>query len=77
MKHPETEKGEEFVAFVVEAVVFAGFDYAEEEEAREASAPEHDEEGTDDLAGIVVAGESEGYDGEDNEISAAGKVCLC
>lgn len=48
---------------------------AEEEEAGEAGTPEHDEEGGEDLAGIVLAGEGEGDDGEDDEVGAAGEVC--
>lgn len=60
LKNPEAEEGEEFVAFVVEAVVFAGFENAEEEEGAEAEAPEHDEEGGDYLAGVVVTADGEG-----------------
>ena len=74
LKHPEAEEGEELVALVVEAVVGAGLDDAEEEEAGQARAPEHDEEGVDDLARGVVAGEGEGDDGEDDEVGAAGEV---
>ena len=63
LKDPESEKGEEFVSLVVEAVVFAGLDDSEEEKAGKAGAPYHDEEGIDDLARIVVTGESKGDDG--------------
>lgn len=51
LEDPEAQEGEELVALVVEAVVLAGLEDAEEEEAREAHAPEHDEDGGDDLAG--------------------------
>ena len=74
LENEEAQKGKEFVAFVVEAVVFAGFDDAEEEEAGEAGGPEHDEEGGGDLAGVVVAGEGEGEDGQQDEVGAAGEV---
>lgn len=76
LEDPEAEEGEELVALVVEAVVLAGLEDAEEEEAREAHAPEHDEDGGDDLAGMGGgAGEGEGDDGEDDEVGAACEVC--
>lgn len=64
LEDPEAEEGEELVALVVEAVVLARLDDAEEEEAREARRPEHDEDGGDDLARMVVAAEREGDDCE-------------
>lgn len=54
LEDPKPKKGEELVALVIEAVVFSRFEDAEEEEAREAGAPEHDEDGGDDLAGVWV-----------------------
>lgn len=39
LEDPEAQEGEEAVALVVEAVVLAGLEDAEEEEAREACAP--------------------------------------
>lgn len=60
LEDPEAEEGEEFVPFVVEAVVFAGFEDAEEQEGAEAKAPKHYEEGVHDLASMVVAAEGEG-----------------
>lgn len=74
LEDPEPEEGKEFIAFVVEAVVFAGFEDAEEQEAGEAETPEHNEEGGDDLAGIVVAAEGEGDDCEGDEVCSAGEV---
>lgn len=62
LEDPETKKGEELVTLVVEAVVFAGLNDAEEEEAGETRAPDHDEEGGYDLSRIVVAAECEGDD---------------
>lgn len=77
LKHPEAEKGEELVALVVEAVVLAGLEDAEEQEPGQAEAPEHDEEGGDDLPGVRVrAGHGEGDDGEDDEVGAARKVWM-
>lgn len=43
LKDPEAQKGEELVADLVEAIVFSGFEYTEEEEAGEPGPPEHDE----------------------------------
>lgn len=71
MKGPKTEEFEEVVAFVVEAVVFAGFEDTEEEEAGETEAPDHDEETGDVVAGGVDAAEGEGYDCENDKICAA------
>lgn len=74
LEDPEGEEFEEVVAFVVEAVVFPRFDDAEEEEGGEAGAPCHDEEGVDDLPGIVGGGEGEGKDCQEHEVRAAGEV---
>lgn len=74
LENPEAKKREKFVALAIEPIVFARLQDAEEEEAREAGGPDHDEEGVDDLASMVVAGEGEGYDGEDDEVGAAGEI---
>ncbi len=74
LKDPEAEKWEEHISLVVEAVILSRLDDSEEQEAREPSAPGHDEDGSDDLASMVVAGECEGDDGEANEISSSGEV---
>lgn len=55
LEDPETEKGEELVAHIIEAVVLPSLDYTEEEEARKPGSPKHDEERTHHLPGIVVA----------------------
>ena len=73
---PEAEEGEEAVALVVEAVVGARAQDAEEEEAREAQRPGDEEEGGDELARVVVARQRECEDGEDGEVGAAGEVCV-
>lgn len=75
LEDPEAEEGEEPVALVVEAVVPAGPEDAEEEEAREAEGPGDEEEGGDELAGVVVAAEGEGEDGEEGKVGPSGKVC--
>jgi len=54
LEDPKAKEREELIALVVEAVVFARFEDAEEQEAGEARAPEHDEEGGEDVAGVVV-----------------------
>ena len=80
LEDPEAEEGPELVALVVEAVVLARFEDAEEEEGGEPGAPEEDEEGVDDLAGVGgggvggAGGEGEGEDGEDDEVGPAGEV---
>jgi hypothetical protein len=56
LEDPEAEEGQEFVALVVEAVVFACVEDAEEQEAGEAGAPEDDEEGGEDLARVGRVG---------------------
>lgn len=62
------------MAHIVEAVIFARFEDAEEEECGEANGPGDEEESGDELAGLVVVTEGEGGDGEDDEVGAAGKV---
>lgn len=57
LEDPEAEEGEEFVAFVVEAVILAGLDDAEEQEGGQSGAPEHDEHRRDDLPGMMMVGE--------------------
>lgn len=74
MEDPEAEEWKEFVALVVKAVVFAGLDDAEEEKARETEAPEHDEDGVDDLAGMMSATHSQGKDGEEDEVGSSREV---
>lgn len=75
LKDPEAEEGEELVPLVIEAVVLARFEDAEEEEAGESGAPDHHEEGDDDLASMGVAAHGEGDDGEDDEVGASCEVC--
>lgn len=75
LEDPKPKKGEELVSDLVEAVVFPRLEDSEEEEGREAGAPQHDEEGDDDLARMVVTGKgktggvlSAGFDSdEENE----------
>jgi hypothetical protein len=75
LEDPETEELEEVVPFVVKAVIFPRLENAEEEEGGEAEAPDHYEEGDDDLARMVVAAECEGYDGENDEVGSAREIC--
>lgn len=74
LEDPETEEGEKLLAHPVEAVIFACFEDAEEEECGEADGPGDEEEGGDELAGLMVVIEGEGCDGEDDEVGAAGEV---
>lgn len=74
LKEPEAEKGEEPLAHLVKAIIFACFEDAEEEERREADGPGDEEEGGDELAGLVVVAEGECCNGEDDEVGAAGEV---
>jgi hypothetical protein len=74
LEDPEPKGREKLVALVVEAVIFASLDDAEKEEAKETGALEHDEEGVDDLTGMVMAGESNDYYGKENEICAACEI---
>lgn len=76
LEDPEAQEGEELVALVIEAVVGAGAQDAEEEEAREADGPGDEEEGGDELTGVVVAGQGEGEDGEQGKVGAAGEIWL-
>lgn len=55
LKDPEAKEGKEFIALIIEAVVFACFQDSEEQEATETCAPKHDEEGDDDVAGERMA----------------------
>lgn len=74
LKDPEAEEGEEAIALVVEAIIAPRAQDAEEEEAREADGPDNDEEGGDELAGVVVAAHGERDDGEDGKVGAACEV---
>ena len=77
LEHEEAQKREELVARAIEAVVFPGLQDPEEQEAGEARGPDHEEEGDEDLAridGVVVRGEAEGDEGNNDEVCAAGKV---
>lgn len=74
LQDPEAEEGEEAAAHVVEAAVHSRLEDAEEQEAREAEGPGYEEEGGDELAGVVVAAEGEGDDGQDGKVGAASKV---
>lgn len=70
LKDPEPKKGEEAIALVVETIVATCAQDAEEEEAREANGPDNDEEGGDELAGVMVAAHGERHDGEDGKVGA-------
>lgn len=75
LEDPEAQEGEKLVALIVEAVIFAGLQNAEQQEGGKTSSPGHDEDGADDLASMVtVLAEGEGDDGEEDEIGAAGEV---
>lgn len=75
LEDPEAEEGEELVALVVEAVVLARLEDAEEQEARQPHPPQHDEDGGHDLPGVRAGpGEGEGYYREDDEVGPAGEV---
>jgi hypothetical protein len=47
---------------------FAGPDDAEIEGVGETGAPEHDEEGVDDVTSVMMVGESKGYCGKKYEL---------
>lgn len=55
LEDPEAEEGKELVTLVVEAVIPTRLDDAEEEETGETEGPDDEEEGGDELAGVVVA----------------------
>lgn len=59
LSDPETKKGEEFVSLVVEAIIGASFENAEEEEARKTSAPQHDEDADYNVPGNSRTGKGE------------------
>lgn len=62
LKDPESEKREEFVTLVVEAVVGASLQDAEEEETRKTGAPEHDHYTDDNITGMGDTGKSKCQD---------------
>lgn len=62
LQYPEAKEGKEFVPLVIEAVVLAGLDDAEEQEAGETQAPEHDEDRVYDLARMVCSAECQSDD---------------
>lgn len=78
LEDPEAEEGEEAVALVVEAVVGAGAEDAEEEKGGEADGPGDEEERGDELAGIGAGvgarREAEGEEGDEDKVGAAGEV---
>ncbi|TLS23100.1 uncharacterized protein PpBr36_05589 [Pyricularia pennisetigena] len=74
LKDPEAQEGKELVALVVEPVILSGLEDAKQQEARQSQAPDHHEDGHDDLAYIGTAGEGEGDDGKDHKVCATGKV---
>lgn len=74
LEDPEAEEGPEAVALVVEAVVGAGAQDAEEEEAGEADGPDDEQERGDELAREAAARQGERQDGEQGEVGAAGEV---
>jgi hypothetical protein len=74
LEYPEAQEGEELVALVVEAVVLARLQDAEEQEAGQPETPHHDEERGDQLARIVIAAEGECDDGQNDKIGSSRKV---
>lgn len=80
LKDPEAEKLEKVAAHLVEALVLARLEDAEEEEAGEAHRPHNHEEGDDDLPRVQVrvaaaAAQGEGEDGENGKVEAACEIC--
>lgn len=76
LKDPEAEKLGEAAAHLVEALVLAGLQDAEEEEAGEAHRPHDHEERDDELPRVQVrvaaaAAEGEGEDGENGKVEPA------
>jgi hypothetical protein len=64
--HLEDPKGKELrevISLVIKPVVFARLEDTEEKESLEAEAPDHDEEGGNNLARIVPAAECKSDDG--------------
>ncbi|KAI4153747.1 MAG: hypothetical protein LQ340_002119 [Diploschistes diacapsis] len=57
LEDPEAEKGPKFISLVVKPIVFARFQYAEQQKSRESGAPYHHEKGDYDLTRIVGARE--------------------
>lgn len=77
LKDPEAEEGEELTAHLIEALIFARLENAEEEESCEAQRPDYHEEGHDKLARVLVrATKGECEDGEDSEVGATSEVCF-
>lgn len=76
MEHPEAQERPELVPLVVEAIVFASLYDSEEKKAGETRAPDHNEEGVDDLACIVMTGECKSNYGEDHEVCSTCEVCM-
>lgn len=74
LEDPKAKEWEEAVAFVVEAVILAGAEDAEEQESREAERPGDQEEASDDLACMVMAAEGESEDGQEGEVGAPCEV---
>lgn len=80
LKDPEAKELEKVAAHLVEALVLARLEDAEEEEAGEAHRPHNHEEGDDDLprvqvAAAAAAAEGEGEDGENGKVEASCEIC--
>jgi len=63
LEYPKGKELEEVISLVVEPVVFAGLKNTEEQKSREPKAPDHNEEGYNDLARIMVAAECKSDNG--------------
>ena len=57
LEDPEAQELEEFVADLIEAIVFSSFDDPKEQKAGQSGSPEHDKERGDNLACMMLAGE--------------------
>ena len=57
LEDPEAEKRPKFISLVVKPIVFARFQYPEQQKPRESGAPCHHEKGDYDLTRIVGARE--------------------
>jgi hypothetical protein len=62
LKDPKCKEFEEVIPLVVESVVLSSLEDAEEEKSREPEAPDHDEQGGDNLTRIMLAAKRKSYD---------------
>lgn len=75
LKDPESEERQEFVSLIIEPIIFARFQNAEQEKSRQTSSPYHDEQRANDLARMMLAGEGESDDSEDDEVGSTREIC--